>query len=199
MLFGAVQITMIGYGLYTGERLNMRQVVGLAIAICGLVGLLLPGMAAPPLTGSLLMLIAGIAWGVYSLRGRGAGDAIQKTAGNFVRAVPVAVIVSLIFMSQYSVNWPGLLLAIASGAVASGVGYAIWYTTLPELNATTAAIVQLSVPVLTALGGVALLSELLTMRLVMASVAILGGIALFVLSRQNNSGKKANGSTQPVE
>lgn len=188
LLFGAVQITMIGFGLLSGERINWRQTLGFILAFTGLAGLMAPGLQAPPLLGSILMLAAGISWGVYSLRGRGAGDATQKTAGNFLRAVLITAVLSLVFHNQVSVDLPGFGLALASGALASGVGYAIWYTVLPELRATIAATVQLSVPILAAFGGVLLLSETVTLRLFLASVAVLGGIAIFILSRSQSVG-----------
>lgn len=178
LLFGAVQATMVGYGLWTGERLARRQVAGLLFALGGLVGLLLPGLSAPPLAGATLMLIAGVAWGVYSLRGKGAGDPLRITAGNFLRSALFAVPLSMLLMSRLHLDPAGVFYAIVSGAVASGVGYALWYTVLPMLNATNAATVQLSVPVLAAFGGVIILGEPVTTRLVLASVAILGGIAL---------------------
>jgi drug/metabolite transporter (DMT)-like permease len=180
LLFGAVQATMILRGLASGERLRPLQVGGLALALAGLLGLLLPGLAAPPVVGALMMLGAGIAWGVYSLRGRGAGAPLQVTAGNFLRAVPLAAGLWLLQSRDASVDANGALYAVLSGALASGVGYAIWYAALPALAATTAATVQLAVPLLAALGGVALLGEPLTARLMLASVAILGGIALVV-------------------
>ena len=180
LLFGAVQATMIGYGLARGERLRVLQVGGLVLALGGLAGLLLPGLSAPPLTGAALMISAGIAWGVYSLRGRSAGDPTQVTAGNFIRTVPLAVAAGLATMPFASLDLAGALYAIASGAIASGVGYAIWYTALPRLTATSAATVQLSVPVIAAAGGVLLLSEALTLRLALASIAILGGIAIVI-------------------
>jgi len=181
LLFGAVQASMILHGLWSGERMRPLQVGGLALACAGLVGLLLPGLSAPPLKGALLMLAAGIAWGVYSLRGRGAGHPLQVTAGNFLRAVPMAAVLWLVFAGGASMDAPGIAYAVLSGALASGVGYAIWYAALPSLAATTAATVQLGVPVLAALGGVLLMDEPLTLRLLMASAAILGGIALVVL------------------
>lgn len=184
LLFGAVQATMIGHGLWAGERLRRMQLAGLALALAGLVGLLLPGLSAPPLQGSLLMLGAGVAWGVYSLRGRGAGDATQVTAGNFLRAVPIAAALSLLMIGDVSLDRAGIAYAVASGALASGLGYAIWYTALPGLKATKAATVQLSVPVIAALGGVAFLGEAITLRLMLASVAILGGIALVILEKR---------------
>jgi len=183
LLFGAVQATMIGYGIWAGERLRRGQLIGLALAIGGLVGLLLPGLSTPPLHGSILMLGAGVAWGIYSLRGKGAKDPIAATAGNFLRAIPFALIVSLFMIKRNSLDGMGICYAIASGALASGVGYAIWYTALPALKATKAATVQLSVPVITALGGITLLGEPITLRIMMASAAILGGIALVIAER----------------
>lgn len=184
LLFGAVQATMIGHGIWSGERLNKPQLVGLMLAFGGLVGLLLPGLSAPPLYGSILMLGAGVAWGVYSLRGKGAGDPIKVTAGNFLRAIPIAIALSLLMANSISVDYAGFWYAVSSGALASGIGYAIWYTVLPTLKATNAATVQLSVPVIAALGGIVFLGEHITLRLVLASVATLGGIALVILEKQ---------------
>ena len=184
ILFGAVQATMIGYGVWRGERLQAIQTFGLVLAIGGLVGLLLPGLSAPPLVGSLLMMAAGIAWGVYSLRGAGGGDPTRVTAGNFMRAVPVTAVLSLLMLSRASVDLAGFWLAVASGALASGLGYAIWYTALPALKNTSAATVQLSVPVIAAAGGILFLDERVTLRLFVASVAILGGIALVIWQRR---------------
>ena len=178
LLFGAVQVTMVGHGLWRGERLQGQQIAGVMLAFAGLLVLLLPGLATPPLQGAALMLGAGVAWGVYSLRGKGAGDATAVTAGNFLRTLPIALVL-LPWMSRHLVlDAAGVWCAIASGALASGIGYAIWYAALPSLRATTAATVQLSVPVLAAIGGVTLLSEPLTLRLGLASIAVLGGIAL---------------------
>ena len=183
LLFGAVQATMIGHGLWAGERFQRLQWVGLVLALVGLLGLLLPGLSAPPLAGALLMLGAGVAWGIYSLRGKGAGDATRVTAGNFLRAAPLAALLSVAMLHSASVDSAGAWYALASGAFASGMGYAIWYTALPALKATQAATVQLSVPVIAAAGGVVLLAEPLSLRLVLASVAILGGIALVILEK----------------
>jgi len=183
LLFGAVQATMIGYGLWKGERLAAIQWSGLVVAIAGLGVMLVPGASAPAPMGAALMIFAGISWGFYSLRGRGAGDPTRVTAGNFLRAVPMAILVSAVMGSRLQVDAAGVAYAIASGAITSGVGYAIWYTALPALKATAAATVQLSVPVIAALGGVALLGEALTLRLVLCSIAILGGIALVVRRR----------------
>jgi drug/metabolite transporter (DMT)-like permease len=183
LLFGAVQATMIGHGLYRGERLRPLPLAGLVMAFAGMGALLLPGLAAPPLGAAALMMVAGMAWGVYSLRGRSGGDPTDTTAGNFLRATPLALLVSVATLSQAAWDWPGLGYAAASGALASGVGYALWYAALPSLRATQAATVQLSVPVIAAVGGVALLGEPLTLRLSLASIAILGGIALVIRDR----------------
>lgn len=188
LLFGAVQATMIGYGFLSGDRLRGWQLVGFGCAVLGLVALLLPGLSAPPLHSAALMVGAGVAWGIYSLRGRGAGDPTSATAGNFVRAVPFAVVLSLIMLSQLSLDGVGVAYAVASGALTSGLGYAIWYTALKGLKATSAATVQLSVPVIATIGGALLLGEHVTMRIVIASVAILGGIALVILNRAKVSG-----------
>ena len=184
LLFGAVQATMISYGLWKGERLQPLQRVGLALALSGLLGLLLPGISAPPLAGSVLMLGAGVAWGVYSLRGKGAGDPTRVTAGNFLRAAPIALSLLMLGLQRVTLDAAGIGYALASGALTSGLGYAIWYTAVPALKATTAATVQLSVPVLAALGGIVFLGEAVTLRLGLASLAILGGIALVVLQKR---------------
>lgn len=184
LLFGAVQATMISVGVLRGERLTAVQGSGLLLAYAGLIGLVLPGLSAPPLLSAVLMISAGAAWGVYSLRGRGADDPTAVTAGNFARAVPMALVLSAAASAQRSVDVAGVLYAVTSGALASGVGYAIWYTALRGLRATNAATVQLSVPVLAALAGVVLLHEPLTMRLTLAGPAILGGVALVVLTRR---------------
>ena len=180
LLFGAVQVTMIGYGLWSGERMNLTQTLGWIAALAGLAGLLWPGLASPPLFGSMLMIVAGISWGIYSLRGRGVADATTTTAGNFLRAVPFALGLSLIFLPSSRVSFAGIAYASASGALTSGVGYAIWYTAVRGLSAARAAAVQLSVPVITAIGGILLLGEWVSLRLVLASIAILGGIALVI-------------------
>lgn len=183
LLFAAVQTTMLGYGLWQGERLSAIQWLGFILAICGLVGLLLPGLSAPPLIGSILMLSAGIAWGIYSLRGKGVVDPVLATTGNFLRAVPFTLVLSFVMFGSLTLDTTGMGYAILSGALASGVGYVMWYSVLPALQATTAATVQLSVPVIAAIGGVLFLGEAISLRLVLASAAILGGIAL-VLSQK---------------
>lgn len=182
LLFGAVQVTMIGWGLCQGERIAGRRLAGLVLAITGLVGLLLPGLQAPPVTGACLMLAAGIAWGVYSLRGRGRDEPTLATAGNFLRATAPALLLVVVAIVNLEADLAGVAYAVASGAIASGIGYAIWYSALPHLSAATAATVQLSVPALAAAGGVAFLGEPMTLRLWLASAAILGGVALFIHS-----------------
>lgn len=191
LLFGAVQATMISYGVWAGERLLKLQLVGLVLAFGGLVGLLLPGLSAPPLYESVLMVGAGIAWGVYSLRGKDAGDPTIVTAGNFLRAVPIAAGLSAFMWNDISLNNAGFWYAVSSGAMASAVGYAIWYTALPALSATNAAIVQLSVPVIAALGGSIFLGETISLRLTLASAAILGGIALVILEKKRTNNVQA--------
>jgi drug/metabolite transporter (DMT)-like permease len=187
LLFGAVQATMIGYGLRRGERFNSWQMMGLALASAGLLMLLLPGLVAPSLFHGLLMASAGVAWGVYSLRARGSGDPTAATAGNFVRAAALAAVTGLALLPWSIFTWRGMVYALASGALTSGLGYVIWYRALQGLAATTAASVQLSVPVLATLGGVLLLSEPVTPQLVYASVALLGGLGLVILAGQRGT------------
>jgi drug/metabolite transporter (DMT)-like permease len=184
LLFGAVQGTMIVRGFIAGERMNAAQITGFAIAVVGLIVLVLPGISAPPLIGALLMAGAGVCWGVYSLRGRRSSDPLATTAGNFLRAVPFAVVVSLLYLRSTRLDLAGIGFAVLSGALASGVGYAIWYAALRGLTATRAAVVQLSVPVIAALGGVAILGERITLRLAISAVAVLGGIAVFVFEKK---------------
>ncbi len=185
VLFGAVQATMIGWGVATGERLRAVQTAGLALALAGLVVLVAPGVGAPPLGAAVLMAVAGAAWGVYSLRGRTSTDATAATAGNFLRAAPVAVGLALVATGtgHGDLDGAGVALAVASGAVTSGLGYAAWYAVLPHLRATTASVAQLSVPLLAALGGAAVLGEQPGLRVAGAAVLTLGGIALVVWRR----------------
>ena len=183
LLFGTVQATMIFWGFRKGERLTARQWFGLAIAIGGLVALVFPGLSAPPIGGTLLMTSAGIAWGIYSLRGKDGGDPTSVTAGNFWRSAVFAAVLSMALLRWTNLDPAGIRYAIVSGAIASGVGYVIWYSALPGLKATTAATVQLSVPMLAAIGGTLFLSESITLRLLVASLLILGGIALVILQR----------------
>ncbi|MBI2748037.1 MAG: DMT family transporter [Burkholderiales bacterium] len=183
LLFGAVQASMIGWGLAHGERLRPLQTLGFVAALAGLAALMLPGFATPQSGVAVAMLSAGVAWGVYSLRGKAttpgqAADPLATTCGNFVRTVPMALALSAVALPSVQLDAAGLALAVASGAVTSGLGYAVWYRALPALQATQAATVQLSVPVIAAVGGVLILGEGFTWQLLVSSVAILGGIAL---------------------
>jgi drug/metabolite transporter (DMT)-like permease len=189
ILFGAVQITMIVAGLASGERLAVAGWTGLALAFAGLVYLVAPGLGAPPLVAALLMALAGLAWGVYSLRGRGVADALRATASNFIWSLPPALVSSALLASEYDATTRGVALAVASGAIASGLGYVIWYAAVRRLAALRAAAVQLSVPVIAAFGGILLLDEQFTGRLVLASMAVLGGIALVLYSRVPGHGR----------
>jgi drug/metabolite transporter (DMT)-like permease len=188
ILFSAVQCTMIGTGIARREYLAPLQIVGAIVAFAGLLYLLAPGLDAPDPVGAMLMGLAGIAWGIYSLKGRSATrrafDPTTVTAGNFLKSVPFAVALILLYALWLELSVLGVLLAVVSGAITSGLGYAIWYTALKGLAGSEAAIVQLTVPVIAALGGIALLDEPLSLRLVLASVAILGGVALVLTARR---------------
>ena len=183
ILFGAVQGTMLAAGLRAGERLGPAARGGLLLAVGGLLYLVSPGLSAPAPWGTALMAGAGIAWGVYSLRGRGGGDPLARTAGNFARAVPMALVLSALTWSRSHASGAGIALAVLSGALTSGAGYVIWYAALRGLSATRAAVVQLSVPPIAVFGGALLLDERLSLRLIVASAAILGGIGLVLIGR----------------
>lgn len=183
ILFGAVQLTMFAVALKRGEPFPPLSWLGLGLAVGGLVYLVAPGLTAPDPLGAALMAAAGIAWGVYSLRGKGVSDPLAATASNFLYGVPFVLVLSLWFLGRMDAAWSGFALAVASGAVASGLGYAVWYAALSGLAATSAATVQLSVPVIAAVGGVLLLAEPPTLRLVLASLAVLGGVAIVLRRR----------------
>jgi drug/metabolite transporter (DMT)-like permease len=180
ILFGTVQLTMILFGLFKGEQPGHLAWMGIFFAFAGLVYLLLPGISAPPFFSALLMMIAGLAWGVYSIRGKGTGNPLITTSWNFIATLPLLLITMIIFHAGIFITQKGILLAILSGALASGLGYSIWYSALPYLSSTRAATVQLTVPVIASLGGVLFLSENLNLRLVVASIAILGGVYLSI-------------------
>jgi drug/metabolite transporter (DMT)-like permease len=184
LLFGAVQLTMFVAAWRGGERFGTLSWIGLILAVFGLTYLVSPGVTAPNLTGAGLMAVAGVAWGLYSLLGRHVADPLQSTAVNFIYAVPGTLLVSFASAGAAHASWNGMALAAASGGIASGLGYIAWYAALRGLAAGQAATVQLSVPVIAALGGVALLSEQLTPRLVIASLATLAGVAI-VLTRRS--------------
>lgn len=193
ILFGAVQLTMLGAGLRAGERFAPAAWAGLAAAIAGLVYLVSPGVSAPAPLGATSMALAGAAWGVYSLRGRGIADPLAATASNFARAVPLALALSVLTAGAVHADGPGVVLAVASGALSSGIGYVIWYAALRGLTAMRAATVQLSVPPIAAIGGALMLAEPLTPRLMLASAAILGGIAVVLATRARAVARGATG------
>ncbi len=184
ILFAAVQLTMFIVALRSGEIFSPLSWLGLLLAIGGLVYLVSPGVTAPEPVGAVLMTIAGIAWGVYSLLGRQVADPSRATAWNFLLSVPLVMITSLLFMQQFHATTTGVALAVISGVVASGIGYVIWYAALRGLATTSAATVQLSVPIIAAIGGVLLLAEGVTLRLGIASAATLGGVAIVLLQRR---------------
>ncbi len=178
ILFGCVQLTMLVAAWREGERPSLLQWSGLIMALAGLVHLVLPGLQSPPLVPAALMAVAGVAWGVYSIRGRGAGDPLARSTGNFLRAAPIALVVSLVTPASMSMTVRGAWLAIASGALASAVGYVAWYAALKHLSATRAAVLQLLVPVLAAAAGVLVLAEPFSARLALAGALVLGGVGL---------------------
>jgi drug/metabolite transporter (DMT)-like permease len=184
ILFGAVQVTMIAVSIFRGEHPHAIEWVGLAVALCGLVYLVIPGLSAPPLISAVLMALAGIAWGFYTLRGRGSEDPLIDTAGNFIRSVPFAFVILIFAFSNLQISMRGILLAVLSGAAASGIGYTVWYKALRHLTSTRAAVLQLAVPVIAAIGGIALIGEALSARLLIASALILGGIGIVIAGRQ---------------
>jgi drug/metabolite transporter (DMT)-like permease len=183
LLFGAVQATMIVWGVIQGERLHAAGLSGLVLALAGLVALTWPGVATPPVVASASMLAAGIAWGIYSLRGRSIANPLESTAANFLRAVPMAIVLSLALHSRLNPDRTGIILALISGAITSGLGYVIWYAVVPDLGAIRASIVQLCVPVLAAAAGIVFLNESLSFRLALATGAILGGVGLVILRK----------------
>ena len=185
LLFGAVQITMIGIGFFRGERFSMAQSAGFLIAFCGLVYLVLPGVTAPPLVSASLMILAGVSWGVYSILGKGVAAPLLMTSGNFLRTTPFAVVLFLVMAEPFSMSDPGIIYGVLSGAIASGLGYALWYFVLPELKATNAATLQLSVPVIATFMGWLFLNETITIRILLASLAIIGGIVLVIKSKRS--------------
>ena len=196
ILFGGVQITMMIAALGLGERPHPLQWTGLTVALAGLVYLVLPGLAAPPPLGAALMGLAGMAWGVYSLMGRSAASPLLQTAGNFARTVPMDLAVSLVTHRGLHLQLSGVLLAFLSGALASGLGYVLWYQALTGLSKITASVVQLAVPILAAAGGIAFLGEQVTFRLLLASLLVLGGISLVLLARPGGLTASAIASDQ---
>ncbi len=184
ILFSSVQFTMIAVALFHGERPGRYEWLGLLVALGGLVYLVFPGLSSPPLYASVLMAAAGIAWGFYSLRGKGSTDPLGDTTGNFIRSVPMMVVVAIPFFPQIHLSTRGVVLAVLSGAIASGVGYTVWYAALKHHTSSRAAVLQLAVPVIAAFGGILLLAEAPTWRLLIAAALILGGIALTLFGRK---------------
>ena len=180
LLFGAVQVTMISWGLFKGERMSALQWGGFLLALIGLILLLLPNAAVPQLSSALMMLAAGIAWGVYSLKGKGAKFPIEATAGNFIRATPLALVLLVIFWPGGEFHAEGMAYAVASGAIASALGYALWYSILVHIAAIKAATLQLSVPVLAVFAGWVFLDETVTLRIILSSLAVIGGVAMVI-------------------
>lgn len=189
ILFGCVQMTMITAALFSGERPRVLEWLGLIFAFAGLFYLVFPNLSAPPFFNSALMAFAGISWGFYTMHGKGSVNPLSDTGGNFVRAVPMVIAASLPFLAQIHTSPRGILLAVLSGAITSGIGYAVWYAALKFHTATRAAILQLSVPILTAFIGVVFLSEIVSMRLLWTAVLIVGGIGLAILSRKYDKNK----------
>ncbi len=184
ILFGAVQLTMLLTGVVQGEHLRRAQWIGLSAAVGGLIYLLTPGLTSPPFGNASIMALAGVAWGIYSLRGRGNAHPAAVTTDNFIRTVPLVVVAGVFLIPHYYVTLPGIGWAVLSGALTSGVGYILWYAAVSNMQATRAAIIQLAVPVIAAFGGVVLLSEIVSYRLVLASVLTLGGVLIAVLREE---------------
>lgn len=183
ILFGSVQITMVLASLYLGNKLHISEWLGLLIAFSGLVYLVMPGVGAPSLLGFMLMAVAGIAWGFYTLAGKGSENPLSDTAYNFYRTLPLAAILITVTLQDANFTQKGIVLAVLSGGIASGVGYTIWYMALKGLSSTQAAVVQLIVPVLAAIGGVLFANEIFSLRLVLSSLMTLGGILIVVLGK----------------
>ena len=186
ILFSVVQLTMMLVAIYEGERPSRLETVGWLMAVIGILVLTVPGASAPSPSGFLLMTIAGIAWAVYTLRGRSAVQPLRNTSGNFFYALLISIVPCAFFIDSESVSWQGVVLAIASGAIASGVGYAIWYAVLPHISTLRAALVQLSVPVIAAIGGIVFISEDVSFRFILSCILVLGGIAVAINSKQRN-------------
>ena len=199
ILFGSVQATMILAALWVGDRPDVRESAGVLLALGGLGYLASPGLAAPPLSRAFLMAIAGSAWGVYSLRGRGVADPLSDTAGNFARTLPLAAGLGCLALRDSGVSAEGVLLAVVSGALTSGVGYVLWYAALRGLSATRAAVIQLCVPVLAAAAGVAFLSEEISVRLVLAAALILGGVGVALRGREKRRQGGLSSAATPGE
>jgi len=192
ILFASVQISMVAWAIIQGDRPAFLEWLGMGIAIVALVYLLSPGLTAPPLAGALLMAIAGASWGAYSLLGRGSRSPLMDTAGNFTRCAPIGAALIVAGVAYYRPTALGLIYAVCSGAVASGLGYIIWYGVLSKLSRTTAAVVQLTVPAIAAWGGVAFIAEPLTARLLIAMAGIIGGVSITLLATEHRNRRGAS-------
>ena len=195
ILFGSVQITMILLSFIAGTRLHFTEWAGVTIAFTGFVYLILPGVTAPSMIGFLLMTVAGIAWGIYTLKGRSSKSPLMDTAYNFFRTTPLIILLALFTMNNTNYSYEGILLALLSGGITSGIGYAVWYIALGGLSSTQAAVLQLSVPVIAALGGVIFVSEAITFRLIVSAAIILGGILLVIIGKYYFTQNKLNAKT----
>jgi len=194
LLFAAVQFTMFIVAIRDGEYLTMLSWLGFSLAVIGVIYLVSPGVTSPDPLGAFLMIVAGVAWGGYSLLGRSAADPLESTAINFICSVPLATVVALVFMDGIYYTHAGMILAAVSGALASGLGYAVWYAALKSLTASRAATVQLSVPTIAAFGGIVFLSEPISVRLIVASALTLGGIAIVLTQRPTTVPPRGRGT-----
>ncbi len=183
IIFGVVQITMIASSLISGYRMNGLEWLGILLALAGFLYLLLPGASAPSLSGSILMALSGIGWGIYSLRGKNSKDPLADTAYNFLRSLPFLILLLYFLAQESNYSTKGILLALLSGIVTSGIGYTIWYAALKGLSSVQASVVQLLVPVLAAIGGILFIGELISLRLMVSSLMILGGILLLIIKK----------------
>ena len=187
ILFGAVQITLVFVSFLKGNRLSLAELSGVALALSGFVYLVLPELQKPSLGGFIMMSIAGIAWAMYTVGGQGSSNALRDTTFNFLRTIPLVIVLLVVTLSSFSLTPYGVGLAIASGAITSGLGYAIWYAALPNLTTTQAAVIQLFVPVIAAFGGSVFANEAITLRLTIAAGLVLGGIMLVIMAKQKSS------------
>ena len=183
ILFSSVQLMMVCVALMRGEKPKILEWLGMLLAFGGLVYLIFPGLSAPPILYSMLMVIAGIAWGFYTLRGAGSKNPLADTTGNFIRTVPMISLVAFPFLANIQLSTHGILFAVLSGAIASGIGYSIWYAVIKHHSSIRIGLLQISVPSIAALGGVIFLAETLSLRLILASSLILGGIGLAIIGR----------------
>lgn len=192
ILFGAVQITMISLSIFSGTRLHTFEWIGVVIAFVGFICLVLPGVSSPPILGFSLMTLSGVAWGIYTLRGRNSKNPLMDTAYNFLRTTPFVLVLTILAVGSMDFSYQGILLASISGGITSAIGYTIWYIALGGLSSTQAAVLQLSVPVIAALGGVVFVSEAITLRLTLSAAMVLGGILIVILGKYYSTKPQLN-------